>query len=458
MPVEFVLTANKMVNGETPTADQVYEFSLEGEGISLTAANEGESIVFDPIIYDAADVESTFTYTVRETTEGEGNLVTDVTVYTVEVAVIDNGDGTLSAVPAYQADGEAVSAVTFSNRILTKLEISKEVSGCETAETFGFTVHLYGKDGESLTETFAYQGDAAGVLTSGDTVRLGHGQKIVIEGLTPGTRYKVKEEIHPAFTTAVNGAYATEAEGILTEEDAAAAFVNTLVTTEFSVTKEWRGGEGGTIQLTLYANGEKLDPQPECIRDGNRYGYTGLQKYDEKGDLIVYTAKEKYMEGYKTMYVNIAPNKDVTNVLYDGATVINKKIEDVVEFKVQKVWEGLEEGEEAPMITLVLYCNGEETDYSTPDPDKNGYYKYSNLPAKAGGETAVYTVREKAVDGFVTTYTLANGNDADYADHGGVIINSRIPKTGDEAPLALWMALMGTSAALLLALRKRRRA
>lgn len=327
--------------------------------------------------------------------------------------------------------------------------------GCETARTFSITVNLYDEEGEALTAKFAYTGDVTGKLTSGDTIELGHGQTITIEGLPVGTQYKVQEETMPAFSAMVNGSFGSTTEGKLTEEGAKVAFVNTLVTTEFSVTKEWRGGDEGAIRLTLYANGEKMDPQPECIRNGDHYQYKGLTKFDEEGLLIVYTAKEKYVEGYKTMYVNRAPNEDVTKVLHNGGTVINKKIVEA-SFKVQKVWSGLAEGEEAPDITLILYCNGEAMDYPTPDPDKNGWYKYYDLPKFAGDEPAVYTVKEEPITGFTTTYTLADGESADYADNGGTITNSKIPQTGDEAPLAMWLSLMGASAVMLMLLRKRR--
>ena len=327
--------------------------------------------------------------------------------------------------------------------------------GCETARTFSITVNLYDEEGEALTAKFAYTGDVTGELASGDTIELGHGQTITIEGLPVGTQYKVQEETMPAFSAMVNGSFGSKAEGKLSEEDAKVAFVNTLVTTEFTVTKEWRGGDEGAIHLTLYANGEKMEPQPECIRSGDRYQYKGLPQFDEEGLLIVYTAKEKYVEGYKTMYVNRAPNEDETKVLHNGGTVINKKIVEA-SFKVQKVWSGLAEGEEVPEITLVLYCNGEAMDYPTPDPDKNGWYKYYDLPKFAGDEPAVYTVKEVPITGFTTTYTLADGESADYADNGGTITNSKIPQTGDEAPLAMWLSLMGASAVMLMLLRKRR--
>ena len=65
-------------------------------------------------------------------------------------------------------------------------------------------------------------------------------------------------------------------------------------------------------------------------------------------------------------------------------------------------------------------------------------------------------MKEGPITGFTTTYPLADGESADYADNGGTITNSKIPLTGDEAPLAMWLSLMGASAVMLMLLRKRR--
>ena len=162
------------------------------------------------------------------------------------------------------------------------------------------------------------------------------------------------------------------------------------------------------------------------------------------------------MEGYKTMYVNRAPNEDVTKVLHNGGTVINKKIVEA-SFKVQKVWSGLAEGEEAPDITLILYCNGEVVDYPTPDPDKDGWYKYYDLPKFAGEEPAVYTVKEEAITGFTTVYTLANGEIAEHADNGGTITNAKLPVTGDESNIGLWLSTMVLSAGAIVLLLRRKK-
>jgi len=280
---------------------------------------------------------------------------------------------------------------------------------------------------------------------------------VTISGLLPGMTYTVTEAAAAAYETTVNGNAGNSMEGTLAETENNVAFVNKYKTTMFMVKKSWQGGGGGAIELTLYANGEKIEPQPIYSRDENVYVYTDLPMYDAKDQPIVYSAKERYVDGFLTIYKNVAPYADETKAIYDGGTIINKAIVKA-DFSVKKEWSGLAEGEEAPEITLVLYCNGVATDIKTPNPDRNGWYKYYDLPGEVDGKPAVYTVKEIPVEGYETSYKLANGTSAEYADNGGVITNAKIPQTGDETPLALWLTLMGASAMMLVLLLKRRKA
>ena len=97
-------------------------------------------------------------------------------------------------------------------------------------------------------------------------------------------------------------------------------------TVDFTVTKEWHGGEGGVILLTLYADGEAMEPQPRCLKEGNVYSYSGLPKYTAEGQQITYFATETSMEGYMTAYRNIEPYEAETDKIYDGGTIVNHKI------------------------------------------------------------------------------------------------------------------------------------
>ena len=235
-----------------------------------------------------------------------------------------------------------------------------------------------------------------------------------------------------------------------------ADFVNTLISTTFTVRKAWQGEDGGVIRLTLYANGVKLDPQPEYTREGDVYTYTGLPKYNADGDLIVYAAKEKYMDGFLTIYDNITPYDGESDMVYDGGTIINRSVTSI---RVRKVWSGLPEGMETPEIILTLYCNGEPMERKQPKPDADGWYVYKNLPRYVNGEEPFYYVVEEAADGFMPVYTDVNGNRAEWAGDGYTITNSLIPATGDNNQLALWGVMFTASAAMLvLVFRHRRKA
>ena len=455
---EWTPTAVKTVNGADPREDQVYKFALtDAEGNTIPAENAKGQITFDTLTYDLADAGKTYTYKVQEITTSTDLLATDESIYTVDVTVTDNRDGTLAVQPVITKDGESAPEISFANTLYAPLTISKTVEGCETAEAFPFTVELYDADGTEATGEYAYSGDVEGKLKSGDAIELAHGQSVTISGLLPGMTYSVTEAATAAFETTVNGNAGNSMEGTLVENANEVSFVNKFKTTMFTVKKSWQGGGGGAIELTLYANGEKLDPQPAYTREENTYLYTDLPMYDAQEQPIVYSAKEKYVDGFLTIYSNVTPYADETKAIYDGGTIINKAIIKA-DFSVKKEWTGLAEGETAPEITLVLYCNGVATDIKTPKPDRNGWYKYYDLPGEVDDQPAVYTVKEMAVDGYMTSYKLANGASAEYADNNGTIINAKIPQTGDETPLALWLTLMSASAAMLMLLRKRRKA
>ena len=445
---------------------EVYKKILSGGEYKLSgvASEVAEKLGMEPVMLggflDGANtsfVEPLDLDTIEETTESTEQMIADDSVYEVTVSISDNGDGTLKVQPVITKDGVRVNGVVFENKQIGSLTISKKVEGVETDESFNMIVTLYDADGVELTGEYDYTGDVSGKITSGGTIALADGQTVSIKGLPEGSTYVVEEDVSGVYTTTVNGAAGTKTEGVVTGDTARVEFINTMETTTFSVTKVWEGADLGAISLILYANGEEIVPQPEVVRAGSLYTYYDLPKYDEDGNEIVYTAKERGIEGYIRIYKNVAPYEDETKRLYDGGTVINRA-EKQVSFKVKKLWIGLAEGEEAPAITLTLLCNGEEMDVPTPTPDSDGWYKYYDLPKTVNGQPAVYTVVEAAMDGFSATYQLYTGEEAEYADNGGTITNTKIPQTGDNASLALWTTLMvGASAALLAMLLRRKK-
>ena len=336
------------------------------------------------------------------------------------------------------------NTTTITNTPLGVLEIAKVVEGNQERD-FPFTLTLtmngapvtgsypaVGSDGETVVEL-----DAQGMYT----FRLGHGESLQLRGLPVSAAYAITESCGIAYEGEVTEG---SSEGIiLRNEINRVAFTNTEKTTSFQATKIWIGGSG-PIQLTLYANGKKMEPQPAHTRINDVYTFQNLPVYDDLDTPIIYTAKEKYFDGYVTIYDNVAPYEDVTDVVHDGGTIINREIV-TLDFKVKKVWKGLEPGEIAPAITLTLYCNGDKLDYPTPSP-KDGWYCYDGLPLTYKGEPAVYVVKEEYLPGFIVEYENKDASEGEWAENGETITNTKIPATGDIMPVGIAMALAAVAA------------
>lgn len=458
-----VLTMNayKTVNGYKPSVNQVYDFVLLcDDGTEMKAQNKDEVITFGTIGFDEEDVGKTFIYTVKETTEANELLEVDAAIYQVAVTVVDNGDGNLKLETEILKDGKRANGVVFANTATATLAISKTVKGPGPDKAFDLKVTFIGVDGKELEGVYDYDGDVKGTITSGGVIALKDGQSVTIVGLPEGATYTVEENAGPAYTVTVNGKPIAKAEGTLVGHGKL-EFINTVEVTTFSVTKVWEGTDLGEITLTLYADGKQITPQPEVTREGDKYTYYNLPKYNEEGEEIVYSAKERGIDGYIRIYNNVEPYQDVTSSVHDGGTIINREIQEEVHelsFKIHKVWTGVEATEEIPAITLTLYCNGEKLDVPTPKPDSEGWYRYYDLPKTVNGQIAVYTVVEEPIPGYTVTYKTASGEVVEEGVNGGEIINAKIPQTGDPATLGLWLALMGASAVLLTMLQRRRKA
>lgn len=348
-------------------------------------------------------------------------------------------------VPGYTSGVNTQGNVTtITNTLLGVLEVTKTVETGNQQQAFGFTAALT-LDGQPLTGSYpaVMAGEAATIETDDNgkvSFLLKHGETIRIYGLPIGANFTVAENDSLVYDSAVTEG---NPEGIIQRyEIRRVGFTNNTKTTSFTVTKQWEGGSG-PIELTLYANGKKLEPQPVCIRNGDVYTYENLPKYDELSNVIVYSAKEKYFERYVTIYVNEAPYEGVSDRVHDGGTIINRA-KKYASFKIQKEWRGLEEGENPPAITLTLYCNGEVMNVATPKP-KDGWYEYYDLPETYNGAPAVYTVVEEPLPGFTAAYKDANGQGVGNGVNGGTIVNSKIPDTGDRTPVGLAAGLVAAS-------------
>jgi len=169
---DVTLTGSKTLSGKTLNAG-MFDFILEdGSGNLIeTVTHDGNgNFTFGTLTYVQSDIGQTYTYTVKEDGGGQtaNGITYDSTVFTVKVAVIDNGDGTLSTDVTYEADGSAASAIEFENVYVTgtasvTLAGSKTLTG-KALETGMFSFVLEDGNG-NVIETI--KNDKNGGLTFG---------------------------------------------------------------------------------------------------------------------------------------------------------------------------------------------------------------------------------------------------------------------------------------------------
>ena len=105
------------------------------------------------------------------------------------------------------------------------LAISKVVSGAygETDRDFIFTVNLLDEKGNIVTGEYSYTGSRSGMLKSGDSITLKHGESIIIGDLPENTEYTVTEQVPESYT--VNEV--SQNGRIIKGQNQATIFVNT---------------------------------------------------------------------------------------------------------------------------------------------------------------------------------------------------------------------------------------
>lgn len=225
---------------------------------------------------------------IAEQAGDEAALTFSKATYRATVTVTDNGAGKLSAKTkiaqltddAGNAAERTVEAAVFTNTAKTgSLTVKKTVVGGDSQREFGFTVALTDGDGERVSGTFGEGEDAVTFTDGRATFTLKHGGEKTITGLPVGARYTVTEDAAEGYTTTVDGAAGSKAEGTVTEGGATVAFTNTYgtttegrdVSTAGLFTKTLKGrdwAEGDSFQFTL--KGEDGAPMPEGSVDGSK--------------------------------------------------------------------------------------------------------------------------------------------------------------------------------------------
>ena len=295
--VENAFKVQKKISGRNWTKADAFTMTLTGEGEAPMpdGAKDGVATIAlkkDVQVGNFGTIEytkpGTYTYVIAEQAGDETALTFSKATYRATVTVTDDGAGKLTAKTkitqltddAGNAAESTVEAAVFTNTAKTgSLTVKKTVVDGDSQREFGFTVTLVDEDGEPVSGTFG-KGEHAVTFTDGKaTFTLKDGEKKTVAGLPVGVRYTVTEDAAEGYTTAVNGADGSKAEGTVTEDGATAAFTNTYgtategrdVSTAGLFTKTLKGrdwAEDDSFQFTL--TGEGGAPMPEGSAAGSK--------------------------------------------------------------------------------------------------------------------------------------------------------------------------------------------
>lgn len=247
----------------------------------------------DGAAYDAAT--RTLTWSLGEQTAGAaGTLSFDVKV-SAEAAVVDDIANTATV-----EVGENESQTNTTHNSVPRegsLTVKKTVVGGDSQREFDFAVTLTDGDGEPVSGTFGKGENAVTFADGKATFTLKDGGEKVIAGLPVGVHYTVTEDAAEGYTTAVNGADGSKAEGAVTEDGATVAFTNTYGTAAegrdvstaglFTKTLEGRDwAEGDSFQFALA--GEGGAPMPEGSADGSKTVSVTAAAGTKAGDRVAF--------------------------------------------------------------------------------------------------------------------------------------------------------------------------
>lgn len=180
--------------------------------------------------------------------------------------------------------------------------------------------------------------------------------------------------------------------------------IHTPEKTSVTVSKAWEdnndqdGIRPDEITVVLLADGERTKNTLTLNPENNWTGsFTELDKY-ANGAEIIYTIEETAIQGYNTV---------ITGTHKEGFIITNSHTPAVVEVCGTKTWDddNDRDGVRPESITINLLKNGEIIETKTVTAADAWSWKFTNLPKfENNGSEIVYTITEKAVEGYNTIY------------------------------------------------------
>ena len=498
------LAVQKTVAGNAGETGREWEFTIELKNANGTALSgdfhyEGESIVTDvtPPTGGTLTFNSDGKATIRLkhgqkiTIEGiPANVIYTVTETEANKEGYGTTPGNGTASGKIEVDNTATAAFTNTKSVYQRLTVEKTVEGADgdKDKAWEFTIELKNADETALSGSFRYKGESIeGVDQPPDdtltfdsagkaTIRLKHGQKIIIEDIPVNATYTVTE------TEAGKDGYVTTPDGgaasgeIKAGTDATASFTNskTILRGGLTVTKTVAGNAGDTgrewnftvtlgdtsISGTYDGMSFKDGVATFTLKHGEQKTATGLPA----GIDYFVSEAEASQDGYTTRATGASGQIPAEGTA--TAAFTNMKSIPRGNLSVSKTVSGSNPPSKTAFGFTVILSDRTVDGRFGEMTFRSGVAEFtlrhgetvtaSGLPAGVG-----YLVQEEANEAYTVSSEGAEGLIEPDGTATARFVNSRIvlpPKTGDDSHTELWFMLMAFSlccAAFLIGHQKR---
>ena len=497
------LAVQKTVAGNAGETDREWEFTIELKNANRTALSgdfhyEGESIVTDvtppqggKLTFDSdgkatirlkhgqkitiKGIPANATYTVTETEANKEGYGTTP------------GNGTASG--KIEVDNTATAAFTNTKSVYQRLTVEKTVEGADgdKDKAWEFTIELKNADETALSGSFRYKGESIeGVDQPPDdtltfdsagkaTIRLKHGQKIIIEDIPVNATYTVTETEagKDGYVTTPNVPISGKIEA---GKDATASFTNskTILRGGLTVTKTVAGNAGDkgrewnfTVTLgdtsisDIYGDMSFTGGKATfTLKHGEQKTATGLPA----GIDYFVSEAEASQDGYTTQATDASGQIPAEGTA--TAAFTNMKSIPRGNLSVSKTVSGSNPPSKTAFGFTVILSDRTVDGRFGEMTFRSGVAEFtlrhgetvtaSGLPAGVG-----YLVQEEANEAYTVSSEGAEGLIEPDGTATARFVNRRIvlpPKTGDDSHTELWFMLMAFSlccAAFLIGHQKR---
>lgn len=170
----------------------------------------------------------------------------------------------------------------------------------------------------------------------------------------------------------------------------------------------------GKIKVHLFADGKEIQEKTVTEKEDWAYEFTGLPKYRDGGEEIVYTITEDSVPNYTTEIEGM----DITNSYTPGKTSVT----------VTKTWDDQNdlEGKRPDDIRVQLYANDKKEGTTVILNEKNKWtHTWQDLNQNADGKPIKYTVKEVTE---LKDYEVS----IDVENKGNIVITNRLIETPPE--------------------------